>query len=183
MHKQLNKIGHLSVNERSDSDEVLTPRYAVRPILRFIPKNSVVWCPFDKKDSKFVRLLKKKGHTVIHSHISKKDFFKYIPDKFDLIVSNPPFSKKDKVLQRCFELGKPFALLLPITALGGSKRQKLYCKYGCEVLFLGCRIGFYTNNDLSEIKEKAGFECVYICHNLLPDKMIYTKVKKKQEPY
>lgn len=184
VHKQLNKIGHLDKDTRSKSDEILTPKYVVKPILKYIPKNYIVWCPFDKSYSKFVRLLKKRGNRVVCSHIDEgKDFFKYKPKNFDCIISNPPFSKKDAVLKRCYSLGKPFSLLLPITALGGAKRQKLYSLYGCEVLFLGGRIGFYTKNDLSTIKEKTGFECVYVCHNILPDKMIYEKVKKTQEPY
>ena len=37
-----------------NNDEVYTPDYAVYPILKFVPRNSIVWCPFDTSESKFV---------------------------------------------------------------------------------------------------------------------------------
>ena len=30
-----------------NNDECYTPNYGVTPILEYIPKNAVVWCPFD----------------------------------------------------------------------------------------------------------------------------------------
>ena len=49
---------------------------------------------------------------------------------------------KDKFLERCYEIGKPFALLLPLTALEGIARQELYKKYGLELILLPKRIDF-----------------------------------------
>ena len=40
-------------------DEFYTPDYAVAPILQYIPQRAVVWCPFDKEDSEFVKQFKK----------------------------------------------------------------------------------------------------------------------------
>ena len=37
------------------NDECLTPDYGVKPIIKYIPKNAVVWCPFDTKESEFVK--------------------------------------------------------------------------------------------------------------------------------
>ena len=42
------------------------------------------------------------------------------PVQFDCIITNPPFSLKQEFLQRCYELGKPFALLLPLTTFESS---------------------------------------------------------------
>lgn len=39
----------------SGNDEAYTPAYAVTPILKYIPKSSVVWCPFDTLESEFVK--------------------------------------------------------------------------------------------------------------------------------
>jgi hypothetical protein len=39
---------------------------------------------------------------------------------------------------------KPFALLLPLTTFETTKRQKLFKKYGVEVIFLPKRINFET---------------------------------------
>ena len=36
------------------NDECYTLSYAVKPILKYIPKDAVVWCPFDTECSEFV---------------------------------------------------------------------------------------------------------------------------------
>ena len=60
----------------SGNDEFYTPRYAIEPILKYIDKDSVVWCPFDTEQSNFVKMLKDKGIKVINSHLEKgTDFF------------------------------------------------------------------------------------------------------------
>lgn len=75
------------------NDECYTPEYGVKPIIKYIPKNWVVWCPFDKEDSQFVKLIKENGNKVIYSHIDNgQDFYTYEPkEHWDCIVSNPPF--------------------------------------------------------------------------------------------
>ena len=106
----LNKA-YLNAGQNSASDECMTPYYAVDPLVKYIPKGKKIWCPFDKAWSAFVQILKK-DNIVLYSHIDEgQDFFNYQPDDFDLIISNPPFSVKDQVLERCYTLGKPFALL------------------------------------------------------------------------
>ena len=34
-----------------NNDECYTPDYGVKPILKYIPKGAIVWCPFDTIDS------------------------------------------------------------------------------------------------------------------------------------
>jgi 16S rRNA A1518/A1519 N6-dimethyltransferase RsmA/KsgA/DIM1 with predicted DNA glycosylase/AP lyase activity len=41
-----------------------------------------------------------------------------IHPKFDVIFTNPPYHLKSEFLAKCYELGKPFALLLPLQTLG-----------------------------------------------------------------
>ena len=38
-----------------NNDECYTPDYAVKPILKYIPKDAVVWCPFDTEEIEFVK--------------------------------------------------------------------------------------------------------------------------------
>lgn len=61
---------------------------------------------------------------------------------FDAIVTNPPYSVKFHWLRRCYEIGKPFALLLPVETLGAKTAQKLFAMYGVSVLLLHGRINF-----------------------------------------
>ena len=61
------------------NDECYTPDYGVKPIIKYIPKNAIVWCPFDTEDSEYVKLIQKNGNDVIFSHIDEgKNFFFYL---------------------------------------------------------------------------------------------------------
>jgi hypothetical protein len=71
-------VGYLTAATDKASDEVFTPRYAVTPIVKYIKKDSVIWCPFDEEDSEYVRLLRENGNTVIATHIfNGQNFFDY----------------------------------------------------------------------------------------------------------
>ncbi|HYH02973.1 MAG TPA: class I SAM-dependent methyltransferase, partial [Bacillota bacterium] len=96
-------------------DDFQTPPQAVAPLLPYLNKDWVIWeCAAGK--GYVAEYLKSKGYAVISTDIKKgKDFLKYAPEKFDCIITNPPYSLKQEFLQRAFELGKPFAFLLPIT--------------------------------------------------------------------
>lgn len=52
----LNK-GYLTAKTNKESDETYTPDYAVKPLLKYLKPNSTIWCPFDKEDSEYVRVL------------------------------------------------------------------------------------------------------------------------------
>lgn len=48
-----------------NNDECLTPAFGVKPILKYIPKNAVVWCPFDTEQSEFVKQISKQNKVVL----------------------------------------------------------------------------------------------------------------------
>ena len=57
---------------KKSSDEQYTPAYAVAPIIKYIPGNKIVWCPFDTEHSEYVLALKAAGirrlwHAALHS--------------------------------------------------------------------------------------------------------------------
>ena len=110
--------GYLTAKTNKESDEVYTPSYAVKPIIKYIKPGSIVWCPFDTVDSAYVEELNAAGFTVIYSHIDDGyNFFEYEPAEYDVIISNPPFSIKDDILRRLNKLDKPYAMLMPLPAL------------------------------------------------------------------
>ena len=39
---------------RNPTDEKYTPGYGVLPIIKYIPENKIIWCPFDTEHSEFV---------------------------------------------------------------------------------------------------------------------------------
>lgn len=45
----------------SKNDEFYTPYYAIKPLLKYLKPNSIIWCPFDTKDSLFVQALERGG--------------------------------------------------------------------------------------------------------------------------
>ncbi len=172
-------IGYLTAKTNKASDEVYTPAYAVRPILKYIDMLGVpltVWCPFDKEDSEYVKLIRQAGHRVIATHIDNgENFFDYEPEEYDCIISNPPFSIKDDIIKRLWELNKPYAILLPIPALQGQKRFP-YMK-DCEALIFDRRINYYTTAEKKEIQKGVSFASFYLCRKFLPEKLIFEKLE------
>ena len=62
-------------------DEMYTKEYAVEPILKYIPEDWIVWCPFDKEESNFVKMISK-TNKVIYSHIDTgQNFFEWEPEE------------------------------------------------------------------------------------------------------
>lgn len=172
--------GYLTAATTRDSDEVYTPAYAVKPIIKhistFFDDGSIIWCPFDEEDSNYVIELKKAGYTVIATHINnEQDFFDYEPEQYDLIISNPPFSLKDKVLKRLNELNKPFAMLLPLPTLQGQKRFQ-YLK-DCQALIFDKRINYYKNKETKEIQRGVAFASIYICKDILANDLIFEELE------
>lgn len=104
-------------------DEQYTPRYWVEVLLPYIEhhKDKIIRCPFDRSDSEFVKILQENWHKVVYSHIDYwQDFFDYEPEHRDIIISNPPYKNKRAYWERCLDLWKPFALLLPLNILSDS---------------------------------------------------------------
>ncbi|MBO7736041.1 MAG: hypothetical protein J6S67_25955 [Methanobrevibacter sp.] len=125
-------------------DELFTPMYAIEPMLKYIPGNvRTIWCPCDKEDSKIVKALSACGYFVMATHIDDGiDFLDTEPPKCDMIITNPPFSIKDKIIKRCYDIQKPFALLLPLTALEGERRSKMFNEHGIGIVVLDKRVDY-----------------------------------------
>jgi hypothetical protein len=116
-----------------NNDECHTPDYAVIPIMEYIPKDAVVWCPFDTQDSRFVKEIAKTNQ-VEFSHINNgQDFYKYEPKTWDIIISNPPYTNKRKIFERCLAFNKPFALLMSNTWLNDSAPKQLFMQKDLQV--------------------------------------------------
>ena len=155
-------------------DDLYTPSYAIEPLLEYIPRGITVWecCDFGK--SEITRLLKEYGCNVISTD-KEENFFEYKPkEHFDMIITNPPYSLKDDFIAKCYEWGKPFALLLPITSLEGKFRGSLFRKYGIEVLVLDRRVQFLDNYN----KSGNWFNTSWFCYHILPEKLIFKELKK-----
>lgn len=135
-------IGSLGTNE--ESDECYTPKNELWPLFEFIDKQKTYYEAASGKSSAIVDGLNEAGYNAIGSY--GKDFFSCTADDiYDGVITNPPYSKKDDFIIHCYELGKPFALLLPVAAFQGQKRGKYFKKYGISSLVLNRRIDFTEN--------------------------------------
>lgn len=130
------------------NDEYHTPFYAIVPILEYLPKNAVVWCPFDTPESRYVEAIGK-TNPVVCSHIeSGQDFYEYEPEKWDVIVSNPPFTNKRKIFERCLGFKKPFALLMSNTWLNDAAPKQLFKHKDLQLLMFDKRIKFSCSDGI-----------------------------------
>ena len=164
------------------NDEWKTPVYAVYPVIKYIPKGSVVWCPFDiRGKSEYVKVLEAAGFKVICSHISEgKDFFKYEPnEKWDIIISNPPFTGKREIFERAMELGKPFMLLMSNTWLNDSAPKQVLGNE-MELLMFDKRIEF-IGTDGEVCKKGITFSSSYYCRGVLSRAIICEKLEKTEK--
>lgn len=121
-----------------------TPAEALKPLLPYLNRAWVIWECAEGKGN-LTKALREEGYEVIGTDIlSGNDFLIWQPDTYDCIITNPPYSLKQKFLERAYSLHKPFAFLLPLTTFETAKRQKLFARYGLEVILLDKRINFET---------------------------------------
>lgn len=161
---------------KGKNDECYTPSYAVKPILEYIKKGDTVWCPFDDENSEFVKQISKQN-TVVFSHIDNgQDFFCYEPEKWDVIISNPPFTNKRKYFERAIQFGKPFALIMSNTWLNDAAPKQLFANIELQLLMFDKRMVF-GNPDGTQAN-KITFSSSYFCRDFLPKQIVIKKLEK-----
>lgn len=158
-----------------NNDECYTPAYGVTPILKYIPKDAKVWCPFDTTESEFVKQIGAQN-LVISTHISTgQDFLTYTPNfEWDVIVSNPPFTNKRKFFERALSFEKPFALIMTNTWLNDSAPKQLFKDKDLQLLMFDKRMKFHSPD--GRPNDKITFSSSYYCWNFLPKQIIMEKL-------
>src|SRR5690606_9980362 len=135
-------IGKLGRNE--DSDECYTPEDEVKAIFPFLDKEKTYYEATSGISSAIVNSFTRAGYNMVGS--GGKNFFDCSKDEiYDRVVTNPPYSKKDDFIFHCYEIGKPFALLLPVATIQGQKRGKKFKELGISMLVYNKRIDFTGN--------------------------------------
>jgi len=148
-----------------------TPEEAILPLSFYLWKNGykTIWEPA-AGDGSIVRVLSKHGFNVIFSDITTGfDFLAKEPDfDFDMIVTNPPFNKRVEFLRRAYELGKPFALLMP--TIFTIQMGELFKKNGIELLVLTRRLKFVKHGEKAT---SAPFSVAWFCYKILPKPLVF----------
>lgn len=132
-----------TMQQGHDSDFQTDP-WVLAALYPYLRREWIVW-ESAAGEGQLSRALAERGHWVIGSDVrTGQDFFTTNPPEWDVQITNPPYQAKDAWLERSYALGKPFALLLPLTTFEGRKRQELFRRHGVEVICLPKRPTFTT---------------------------------------
>lgn len=98
----------------------------------------------------------------------------------DYIISNPPYSKKGEVLERLFNLGIPFAMLVGVVGLFESQfRFQLFKNNDFELLYFNKRIDFLDGlSENLDSKCSPPFSSIYVCNSILPKQIVFEEINK-----
>ena len=158
-----------AVCSKQGSDDYNTPKLAWEHIMEFVPPSTAVHMPF-YNDGKAKEYLTELGVDFRHE---KKDFFDYqLKNKNGspmLIIDNPPFTIKEKIIDTLYNRkGQSFVLLLPIDTLSRVYMKK-YTK-NFQLVIPHESYGFYNSNGYKASPQK----CVWFCWRMAP----YLKTSK-----
>ena len=164
------------------NDEYYTPPSAWINIKQYIPTDKIIWESFYCKHSPSAKTIHELGRKVICKDV---DFFEH--NYGDIIVSNPPFTKKKEVLTRLKELNKPFILIMPCSTITCQYFRRLFQDEKIQIIIPRKRIQFLKVVDGKVVKtSKCNFDCFYYFYKMnLPKDIIWLKddidMKKKNK--
>lgn len=157
-------------------DDYMSPKSAWENITEYIPKDKTIFEPFYGNGDSGQYLKELGCKEVIHK---KKDFFNYTP-KYDILISNPPFSIVKEILIKLKELDKPFILILPSSKICTSyfrNFNKGLKPHELQIIVPRKRIQFIKTIDgkiPENNKQHCNFDCFYYCYKMnLPNDIIF----------
>lgn len=113
-------INYLTGNIKSD--EWYTPIEVVKFIKNKIDlSNKKIICPFDSENSNFTKEFENSINQI--NDFIEKEY------EYDICITNPPFSLRDKVIRRCLKYGKDVILVFPENAIFSVTFYKLQKEY------------------------------------------------------
>ena len=166
-----NEMATFNTHSFIKHDDYMTPKHAWTDINQYIPKDKVVWEAFygDGKSGKYLKELGCKE--VIHEAI---DFFE--EDRGEIIITNPPFSLSKEVMNRLYDLDKPFILIFPSSKINTQYFRKWKHK-GIQIIIPKKRIHFekkVNGETPKNWKNACNFDCFYYCYKMnLPRDIIW----------
>lgn len=143
-------------------DDYMTPKSAFENIKHLIPKDKIIWeSAYGDGDSG--KYLTELGFNVIHKDI---DYFNEEPEKWDIQITNPPFSKKKEWFKRAKELNKPFIIIAPSSTINTQYIRELFNNQKLQIIIPRKRIHF--NKLVNGVKpdnwkNACNFDCFYYC--------------------
>lgn len=142
---------------KTTNDNYETPLSAWCEIAKYIPNNKIIYDPFycNGLSGIYMRELFK-SNKIIHTNT---DFFEEHKNiDYDVIISNPPFSSKIKILNQLKLINKPFMILIPVTSLASQYIYKIF-NNELQILIPSKRIQFILDGNQSS---RNCFSCIWI---------------------
>ena len=153
----MKKINNLT--DAAYSDEWHTTADVVNKIIELLMPKGVICCPFDTVSSQFVQQGANYGKLLF----GMRDWLN-VDYEYDYLMTNPPFSMKNQVIERVLKNGKPSALILPLDSLGGVKRHRLFSEYSYPAVYVPMRrLSYY--DEKGNRRTNANFHSIIALFN------------------
>jgi len=159
----------MSFTSTNESDNYMTLKHNWEIISDYIPKDKIIYEPFyaDGKSGEYLRELGCKQ--VIHEDI---DFFKN-SFEYDIIISNPPFSKKKEIMNELKRIDKPFIIIAPSMMIGYKYFMEIF-KNNIQIIIPTKRISFKHLTNTDNKSYSPPFGSFYYCYKMnLPKDIIF----------
>jgi len=156
-------------NRRAQGEDFFqTPEYAIKPILKYIPKGVKVILEPTAGLNAISEVLRAAGFEVISTDINPRlesirylDFLNEVPGfDYDMLIFNPPFSFKNEFMNKAIETGKPFMFICPVNILETATRSRLFEKHKLSIINLSNRINY-----VGKYEKKPYFHSVWVIND------------------
>ena len=84
------------------------------------------------------------------------------------------------MLQRLFQIDKPFAMLVGVVGLFESQeRFEMFRDNPFEIMYLNRRAAYFKDYAEQKPSLNPPFSSVYVCHNMLPERIVFEEIEKR----
>lgn len=162
--KNNNRLNYKQIAVEFKDDDYETPLYILKSLLPFIKKYNIIYDPFYCNGT-VIEYWKELDKTCINEKLDA--FNRTHPEDYDIIISNIPFSCKEKCMELFFKLDKPFIILMPIDTMGSTWINKYFSKL--QFIIPHKRLHFEKNKSLGK---GSWFDTCFYCYGLNLEKDI-----------
>tara|TARA_R110000824_G_scaffold141620_3_gene308351 strand:- start:467 stop:979 length:513 start_codon:yes stop_codon:yes gene_type:complete len=140
-------------------DDYETTEKILKDLIPYLEPNKIIYDPFFCEG-----FIKEEWNKLSYICINNKvDAFEKVDFDFDYLITNPPFSCKQKVLDLCLSYDKPFMVLLPIDTLGSKWIKPYFDKL--QFIIPNGRYNFYKKSQKDK-KSSSWFDTMWICYKI-----------------
>jgi hypothetical protein len=162
------------------TDNLYTPRIIIDAAFPFFKerleairynkhRTPIVLMPFDTINSEFVKKFQEEDYDIKFGHIDTgQDFFTHDYGKWDVCISNPPFSKKLEVFKKLNAAKSPWAMIMNVMALNYEEIIRYFVDNPVELLFFDRRVSYDGN--------PSSFGSCFVCNDMMLSDVQFVKL-------